>query len=432
MRWREWWLVAAALLAYSDAESGTDDAASIQGATKDVDDGTTPFIDPEQVEHDDVAHPPLSSKKLLDMHGKIDSNGDGKMSMVEILDFSRQMRHQAARSISISAMDTNKDGKLSLEELLAHVEVEETARHASHTSPEEAAGEAPRPAVQESAEEGGESDAHTDPPELSEQEESDRATELDQRRQHEVRNFKNADRNKDELLDSEELPHFFYPEMHDDALARTANDTILAKDMDGDGELSIEEFWQRHSGHSEGETVEASAEEAGDHEQEEEKAMEEAAVTSDGSEDVEANDGSEEASVTSDGSEDVEAHDGGEDHESASDEHEEHEFADAQHEEAESHSESGEDEQETISDEEHEDFAKLDLDHSGTLSLEEVKAWESGHFYDHVALRRLFELADKDNDDHVSADEFNLAREHILGSDALHLLKEWSELHHEL
>jgi Ca2+-binding EF-hand superfamily protein len=84
-----------------------------------------------------------------------------------------------------------------------------------------------------------------------------------------------------------------------------------------------------------------------------------------------------------------------------------------------------------ISDEEQADFAKLDLDSSGTLNLEELKAWESGGFHTEEALKKLFELADQDNDMMVTAEELDKARELIAGSDAQYHLMEWAE-HAEL
>lgn len=86
----------------------------------------------------------------------------------------------------------------------------------------------------------------------------------------------------------------------------------------------------------------------------------------------------------------------------------------------------------SISDEEQADFAKLDKDSSGTLNIAELKAWESGGFHTEEALKKLFELADKDNDMHVTADELEAARELIAGSDAQYHLMEWTEHHGEL
>jgi len=85
----------------------------------------------------------------------------------------------------------------------------------------------------------------------------------------------------------------------------------------------------------------------------------------------------------------------------------------------------------SMSDEEQADFRKLDKDGDGFLSLQELKAWESGRFHTEEAMKKLFEIADKDSDLHVTAEELGGAREQIAGSDAQYHLMEWAE-HHEL
>merc|ERR1719188_124817 len=84
-----------------------------------------------------------------------------------------------------------------------------------------------------------------------------------------------------------------------------------------------------------------------------------------------------------------------------------------------------------ISEEEQSDFKKLDLDGDGKLDLRELKSWESGRFHTEEAMKKLFELADRDNDMHVTKEEFDDAREQIAGTDAQYHLMEWAE-HHEL
>lgn len=84
-----------------------------------------------------------------------------------------------------------------------------------------------------------------------------------------------------------------------------------------------------------------------------------------------------------------------------------------------------------ISEEEMQDFKKLDKDGNGKLNLEELKPWESGYFHTEEAMKKLFEIADKDHDGHLSADEMEDAAEAIQGTDAQYHLLEWSE-HAEL
>jgi len=80
-----------------------------------------------------------------------------------------------------------------------------------------------------------------------------------------------------------------------------------------------------------------------------------------------------------------------------------------------------------ISDEEKADFAKLDIDSSGTINLEELKAWESGAFHTEEAMKKMFELADKDHDMMATAGELEEARELIAGTDAQYHFMEWAE-----
>mmetsp|Transcript_67941 Transcript_67941/g.192513 ORF Transcript_67941/g.192513 Transcript_67941/m.192513 type:complete len:283 (-) Transcript_67941:64-912(-) len=84
-----------------------------------------------------------------------------------------------------------------------------------------------------------------------------------------------------------------------------------------------------------------------------------------------------------------------------------------------------------LSEEEQADFAKLDLDGNGVLNFDELKSWESGRFHTEEAVKKLFEIADKDHDMHVTADELAEAKEQIAASDAQYHLIEWAE-HHEL
>eukprot|EP00443_Scrippsiella_acuminata_P010805 CAMPEP_0115288270 /NCGR_PEP_ID=MMETSP0270-20121206/62887_1 /TAXON_ID=71861 /ORGANISM="Scrippsiella trochoidea, Strain CCMP3099" /LENGTH=276 /DNA_ID=CAMNT_0002705373 /DNA_START=70 /DNA_END=900 /DNA_ORIENTATION=- len=84
-----------------------------------------------------------------------------------------------------------------------------------------------------------------------------------------------------------------------------------------------------------------------------------------------------------------------------------------------------------LSEEENADFQKLDLNGDGVLNMDELSAWESGRFHTEQAMKKLFEIADQDNDMHVTADELAKAREQISISDAQYHLIEWSE-HHEL
>lgn len=80
---------------------------------------------------------------------------------------------------------------------------------------------------------------------------------------------------------------------------------------------------------------------------------------------------------------------------------------------------------------EKEDFARFDQDGDGYLNLEEVKMWEAGVFESKQMMNNLLDIADKDGDMHISADELVQARELIVGSPAHYHLVELVE-HTEL
>mmetsp|Transcript_93342 Transcript_93342/g.237589 ORF Transcript_93342/g.237589 Transcript_93342/m.237589 type:complete len:278 (+) Transcript_93342:58-891(+) len=88
-------------------------------------------------------------------------------------------------------------------------------------------------------------------------------------------------------------------------------------------------------------------------------------------------------------------------------------------------------EHDELSEEENQDFAKLDLNGNGFIDVDELRSWESGRFHTEEAMRKIFELADKDNDMHVTVEELRRAREQISVSDAQYHLIEWAE-HNEL
>lgn len=96
-------------------------------------------------------------------------------------------------------------------------------------------------------------------------------------------------------------------------------------------------------------------------------------------------------------------------------------------------SEDEEAEEAEISPEEKDTFNKLDIDGSGSLTLKELKAWESGSHQAEEAVKKLFEHADKDNDNVLTAEEIDNAR-HTLAKDhdvdAQMYLMQWAENHH--
>jgi len=136
---------------------------------------------------------------------KMDKNGDGKLSMQEIIDFWKVTRKAIAIAgigEQLEEMDVNKDGKVSLEEF---------------SKPDENPPE-------------GASDAAEKVTEAA-------LAELEKEK------FAVADVDKDGFLDEHELPHAVHPEIHDGLLTMMATNTLKSKDTNKDGELDAKEFW---------------------------------------------------------------------------------------------------------------------------------------------------------------------------------------------
>jgi len=86
--------------------------------------------------------------------------------------------------------------------------------------------------------------------------------EEDERKELEGQKFRAADVNQDGVLDESEMPHLFYPETHPKVLELTAAASLRIKDLDKDGQLTIEEFWEAEA--FEGEEMAISDEERTD------------------------------------------------------------------------------------------------------------------------------------------------------------------------
>mmetsp|Transcript_9457 Transcript_9457/g.21753 ORF Transcript_9457/g.21753 Transcript_9457/m.21753 type:complete len:333 (+) Transcript_9457:106-1104(+) len=256
----------------------------------------------EGIEQEGGEHQSLSAEQMLGLHKKMDANGDGKVSMAELLAFSDSTRRQILeREVQavLAEMDLDGDGKLSVQELVKDLDSW-----------------------------GGE-DVREDEHEAAAMKEL------------EIAKFGAADTSKDGLLDIHELPAMFYPEINEGVLDLTAKQTLRQKDGDGDGLLSLQEFWR-------------------------DGAPSDDALSEEGQEPL-------------------------------------------------------------IMDGEQEEFRKMDADHSGKLDLQELKAFESGRLHTEEAMKSLFELADKDKDMHVTAEELGAAREQIAGSEAHYPFAEWAD-----
>merc|ERR1719203_2242163 len=114
----------------------------------------------------------------------------------------------------LEEVDTSKDGKVSLEEHLADI----------HNQVD-----------------GGD---------------EEETKELEERKQVETDKFHAADVDRNGLLDSDELPGLYFPEIHDGVLDVTVRQSMKQKDTNGDGKLDAKEFWEAEAKGDDGELSE--------------------------------------------------------------------------------------------------------------------------------------------------------------------------------
>eukprot|EP00927_Polykrikos_kofoidii_P052959 TRINITY_DN47006_c0_g1_i1.p1 TRINITY_DN47006_c0_g1~~TRINITY_DN47006_c0_g1_i1.p1 ORF type:complete len:320 (+),score=65.24 TRINITY_DN47006_c0_g1_i1:86-961(+) len=146
----------------------------------------------------------LTDKQMASLFRGMDENEDGQVSRSEAADYSRRMRRKIAerdiKTISDS-IDVDGDGRISLAEFLKDLD-----SWVASSEEEEASGR--------------------------------------ERRQHEEEKFKIADADANGYVEGTEMVAVFYPETHDAVMKHTSGLTLKDKDVDGDGELTLHEFWE--------------------------------------------------------------------------------------------------------------------------------------------------------------------------------------------
>jgi calcium-binding protein CML len=142
---------------------------------------------------------PLTSEEMRALHKKMDENGNGQVSLSELVEFARKARRKIAElemSEIVQKFDIDKDGKVSLKEYLA----ENAVRHPSKQK--------------------------------------------DEVEQEKTQEFKDNDDNKDGLLDIEELTGIYHHHLNDKVETKLTAVAMKDKDLNKNGALTIEEFYQ--------------------------------------------------------------------------------------------------------------------------------------------------------------------------------------------
>jgi Ca2+-binding EF-hand superfamily protein len=203
MQWRMRLLLLAALLGsiITFAIADEDDESEAEEEADEED--KAPTTEDHGASDDDQEYDlqELTSEQIIALHKKMDGNGNGQVSLAELLDFSTHARQALAKSemnAVMHKMDIDTDGKISLKEYL------------------EQAG--PRP-------------AHL-------------KKEMEQERKQE---FTDADDNKDGFLDMDELTGVFHHHINDKAEMKLTALAMKDKDVDKNGVLTIQEFYHHLS-----------------------------------------------------------------------------------------------------------------------------------------------------------------------------------------
>eukprot|EP00746_Dinoflagellata_sp_MGD_P142708 gnl/MRDRNA2_/MRDRNA2_75643_c0_seq1.p1 gnl/MRDRNA2_/MRDRNA2_75643_c0~~gnl/MRDRNA2_/MRDRNA2_75643_c0_seq1.p1 ORF type:complete len:311 (-),score=89.13 gnl/MRDRNA2_/MRDRNA2_75643_c0_seq1:63-995(-) len=169
---------------------------------------------PEEPDITQDLEAPFTHEQLQQLHNSLDLNKDGKMTLNEMVEFARQKHFNTTQRDAaqiLEVIDSDSDGKLSLPELLSGLH--------PNSDPDEDID-----------------DSFHDGPTFHNE------TEYQDRIDMETKKFRAADKDNDGLLDIQEVPAVFFPEMSAGTLELEVRDQMLKSDQDGDGLISMKEF----------------------------------------------------------------------------------------------------------------------------------------------------------------------------------------------
>jgi len=277
----------------------------------------------EEEEEEDPPHALMPVAELKELFKALDMNKDKKVSLQEVVQYTRGKQIDFAKTTMkaiLNASDENQDGRLSIKEALKY--------DVQHTNSSTA----------------------------------DELKQLDIRNEAEKKRFELADADGNGVLTVDEMHLFMTPGASEAVLKSSVETTMLLRDKDGDGKLSIVEFW------SEQLRTDATTTQGNDNPDEFDADLDDPSLKPKEPDDVT---------------------------------------------------------EEEMSDKQRRDFKRLDKNGDKLLDADEVAAWERGTFYLEKDMERMFEVCDRDESGHILLREFLATWRQIKQLDAKQVLFGW-------
>jgi len=154
----------------------------------------------------EMGDPIQDPQKMEALHKKMDIDGDGRLSLKEVIFFNEfTFKDMAAQAnMEEDGYDTDKDGKVSFEEMMSVYQADFDKKYGAKKGHEE---------------------------------------QQKREKQRNKERFEAADTNKDGKLDKNEFGHFEHPQASPDVLKALVKARVKRKDQDGDGKLDSKEYF---------------------------------------------------------------------------------------------------------------------------------------------------------------------------------------------